>query len=402
MANYEEKLLEALANKYRNSKKDSKTNVIARRTKISPKTLYKKYDRNDGDVAEIEAVNQAVRQCFQKGFVTYETAGFSNEIRDVFLIDEKIDEIETYLEKNYHFETKAAKRRYVERMISEYEGRSSVAELECEKLRKALDSNKIPAKYRETEDLLKALVFVENNAEELYLREVSMLVYGDSKYLEENVLHPLCRTLRDYLGKPAGEGELEDEVLEEYHIVREKQRLCMKGKLTVRIGGKELDLGTLTDGIQLFAGELEKLEWIHVQSPIFMTVENYTSWLRMGRPDAVDFYLGGYAGRIQRDFLKKVYADNPGLSYLHFGDIDAGGLYIHEHLCRATGIPFGMYRMSMEELKDERFRFCRHSLSDQDKVRLEALKKNEAYRELAAYMLERNVKLEQEIISYYE
>ncbi len=61
-----------------------------------------------------------------------------------------------------------------------------------------------------------------------------------------------------------------------------------------------------------------------------------------------------------------------------------------------------MYRMSMEELKDERFRFCRHSLSDQDKVRLEALKKNEAYRELAAYMLERNVKLEQEIISYYE
>ena len=60
MANYEEKLLSALADKYRRSKKDSGTNVIKRRTKLEPSRLYKNYSHNDGDMLQIEAVNQAI------------------------------------------------------------------------------------------------------------------------------------------------------------------------------------------------------------------------------------------------------------------------------------------------------------------------------------------------------
>ena len=59
--------------------------------------------------------------------------------------------------------------------------------------------------------LLKALVFIEANEKALYLREASLLIYGDSKYLEENTLGPVCRALRDCLGRPCGELELEDE-----------------------------------------------------------------------------------------------------------------------------------------------------------------------------------------------
>ena len=82
--------------------------------------------------------------------------------------------------------------------------------------------------------------------------------------------------------------------------------------------------------------------------------------------------------------------------------MDAGGLYIHEHLCRVTGIPFQMYRMSEQELTDPRFAACLHPLTQTDRIRLESLEKQDAYRELAAYMLQQNVKLEQEIISYME
>ena len=57
MTNYEEKMLAALADKYRKSKKDQGTSVIARRTKISPSLLYRQYSRNDGDPEEIQAVN---------------------------------------------------------------------------------------------------------------------------------------------------------------------------------------------------------------------------------------------------------------------------------------------------------------------------------------------------------
>lgn len=402
MAGYEEKMLTALAEKYRKSKKDSGTNVIVRRTRITPSQLYKGYNRNDGDMTQIEAVNQAAMHCRQMGFLTFETEKFSNEIRNIDLVDEKIEELEAYLEQTYHYESKASKRQYVEELIAVYSGRSPAAELECRKLRQALEKNRIPPKYQQAKDLLKALVFIENNREELFLREASMLIYGDSKYLEEAMLHPVCKALREFLGRPCGEDELEDEILEEYHIRREKQKLCLKGDVMLQNGGKELELGNFADGVEFFSDELDGIERICVRVPEFITVENYTSWLRFRKEGAVSFYLGGYAARFQRDFLRKVQEDNPHLVFRHFGDIDAGGLYIHEHLCRVTGISFQMYRMSCAELQDARFRSCLQPLTNQDRIRLKSLEKQGTYRELAAYMLEKNVKLEQEIISYFE
>ena len=402
MAGYEEKMLTALAEKYRKSKKDSGTNVIVRRTRITPSQLYKGYNRNDGDMTQIEAVNQAAMHCRQMGFLTFETEKFSNEIRNIDLVDEKIEELEAYLEQTYHYESKASKRQYVEELIAVYSGRSPAAELECRELRQALEKNRIPPKYQQAKDLLKALVFIENNREELFLREASMLIYGDSKYLEEAMLHPVCKALREFLGRPCGEDELEDEILEEYHIRREKQKLCLKGDVMLQNGGKELELGNFADGVEFFSDELDGIERICVRVPEFITVENYTSWLRFRKEGAVSFYLGGYAARFQRDFLRKVQEDNPHLVFRHFGDIDAGGLYIHEHLCRVTGIPFQMYRMSCAELQDARFRSCLQPLTNQDRIRLKSLEKQGTYRELAAYMLEKNVKLEQEIISYFE
>lgn len=402
METYEKTLLVALVEKYRKSKKDSGTNVITRRTRITPDKLYKAYKLNDGDLEKIEAVNQAVDLCRERGFVTFEQEGFSNEIRAVYLVDEKLEEVERYLEETYQYESQSSKKRRIEELIAEYENGSPSAGRECEKLKQMLKKNRIPQNYSQMEDILKALVFIENNERELFLREASMLLYGDSKYLEENVLHPVCRALRESLERPCREDELEDEILEDYHLVRERQKLCLKGNITIRMAGRELDLGAFAEGVEFFADELRKLEWIHIHTPHFITVENRTSWLRLKIPDTALFYLGGYSARSQRDFLKKVRSDNPTLTFWHFGDIDAGGLYIHEHLCRVTGIPFRLYRMSRKELEDPRFQSCLRPLTQQDRIRLKSLEKQEAYRELVIYMLEQNVKLEQEIVSFYE
>ncbi len=402
MEAYEKKLLVALVEKYRKSKKDSGTNVITRRTRITPDKLYKAYRQNDGDLEKIEAINEAVYRCRERGFLTFEQEGFSNEIRAVYLVDEKIEEIERYLEATYQYESRDLKKQRIEKMIAEYENGSPSAGRECAKLKEMLQKNRIPQNYLQTEDMLKALVFIENNERELFLREASMLLYGDSKYLEEKVLHSVCRALREYLERPCKEDELEDKILEDYHIVRERQKLCLKGDITIRIAGKELNLGVFAAGVEFFADELNRLEWIHVHTPHFMTVENRTSWLRLKIPDTALFYLGGYSDRVQRDCLKKVFRDNPELTFWHFGDIDAGGLYIHEHLCRVTGIPFRLYRMYRKELEDPRFQSCLLPLTKQDRIRLKSLEKEETYRELVMYMLEQNVKLEQEIVSFYE
>lgn len=407
MAGYEERMLTALVEKYRKSKKDSGVNVIHRRTKITPSQLYKGYSRNDGDLEQIEAINQAAFQCRERGYLTLEMAGFSNEIASLYLADEKVEEIEAYLEEAYQYQPRSRKKREVEELIRRYGSASPAAARECEKLRQALDKNQIPARYRQTGEVLRALAFVENNQQDLFLREASLLIYGDSKYLEENTLGLVCRSLREYRGQPCGEGELEDEILEAYHIFRERQKLCLKGPAALVLSGQgldrqELDLAALSQGMEFFDGDLERLERITVRASRLMTVENRTSWLRLRTPDTVLLYLGGYATRSQRDLLKKIREDNPHLSFWHFGDLDAGGLYIHEHLCRITGIPFGLYRMSRAELEDPRFASCLHPLTEGDRTRLQSLQNREPYRELAAYMLAQNVKLEQEIISYTE
>ncbi len=403
MADYAEKMLVTLVEKYRKSKKDSGSNVIARRTKITPAQLYKNYNKNDADMEQIEAIHFAARMYRQKGFLTFDTEGFSSEIRSIYLVDDKIEEVEKYLEEHYGYVSKATKRKEAEELITRYEGRSPAAEEICAELRRALEQNKIPAYYRQKEDWLKALVFIENNQKDLFLREASMLIFGDSKYLEnERVLGPVCKKLWKQSERSRMADEMEDEILEEYHIRREKQKLCLKGNVTFQIGEKEFSPDVFANGVEFYAEDLSRMEKICVHTSKFMTVENRTSWLRMRDPETTFFYLGGYTTRLQRDFLKKVYEDNPELAFMHFGDIDAGGLYIHEHLCRITGIPFTLYRMSPGELSDERFQSCLHTLTEEDRVRLQSLKKKEGYRQLAAYMLENNRKLEQEIISYYE
>ena len=130
-----------------------------------------------------------------------------------------------------------------------------------------------------------------------------------------------------------------------------------------------------------------------------MTIENRTSYLRYAKENVVVFYLGGYANRYQRDFIRTVHTYNKETCYLHFGDIDAGGFWIHHNLCEVTGVKFELFGMSVDELGNREFASCLHELSDNDRVRLQELKKIDVYEDAVRYMLHNNVKLEQEIVS---
>ena len=82
---------------------------------------------------------------------------------------------------------------------------------------------------------------------------------------------------------------------------------------------------------------------------------------------------------------------------MHFGDIDAGGFYILEHLKTKTGIPFQPYRMNAETLK--KYKKQAVPLTEHDRKRLQKLRQNPVYSETIRYMLENNIKLEQEHIN---
>lgn len=396
---YEEKILNYLVDNYRKSKKDSGDNKINRRTQVKPEKLYKKYNANDGDFEEISKFNQAVECLSKLGFVNSTRETFGTQIQCIYLVDEHIKDAEQYLTSRYGYVSKDVQIERIQDIVNKYKSASSICQKECDRLLENISERKVPKNIEEMDDILKAVAFIEKNQEDLYIREVSMKVYGDSKYFENTTLQLVCNILRKYSNRNFKDDEMLDEILLDYHIAKEPKKLCIKGNAIINISGKEVDISGFSEGVEFQASEMMNIQEIKLMVPRFMTIENRTSYLRYHEDDVVTFYLGGYANRYQRDFIKIVYASNRDVCYFHFGDIDPGGFWIHHNLCEVTGVNFELFCMSVDELENCEYASCLHGLTDNDRIRLKELKTNNAYEEVVQYMLQSSVKLEQEIIS---
>lgn len=210
-----------LVDNYRRSKKDTGDNKTNRRTRVKPEKLYKKYQANDGDFDVITAINHTVAELCRIGFLTCDHEKFGTQLQCIYLVDEQIEQVEDYLNKKYAYIPKGMKKDDVQNMIAKYHNVSEICAMECDRLQKELDSNKISNDYETLTKILDAVAFIENNRTELFVREVSMKVYGDSKYFEENTLVQVCQMLRKYKNKPCNTDELKDEILSDYMITKE-------------------------------------------------------------------------------------------------------------------------------------------------------------------------------------
>ena len=396
---YEEKILKCLVEGYRKSRKDAGNNKINRRTKLKPEKLYNKYHDNDGDFEKISLLNNACKSLEEKGFIVLEYETFGTELQSIYLADDRIQIVEKYLAESYGYESKDKKLEKMKSLADKYIDASNICRQECELLYDKVKKRQVSKNIDEFEDVLKAVSFIENNKKPLYLREVSMEVYHSSKYFEEKTLDTVCSLLQKYNKIKTDDTSMKDEILGMYGISREPQKISIKGKVVIRMNGIDVDISAFDRGVDFEMSEISKIESIKLLVPVFMTIENRTSYLRYDDRDSVIFYLGGYASRDQRDFIKIVCECNPDAEYLHFGDIDAGGLWIHHNLCEIIGRNFEMFCMSKEELMNPDYTECIHELSKNDAVRLKELGKIPEYKEVSEYMLDNNVKLEQEIIS---
>ncbi len=396
---YEEKILKLLVDNYRKSKKDYGDNKIKRRTQVKPEKLYKKYNANDGDFEEISKLNKAVNELTGKGLVYSDTENFGTQIQSIYLVDERITDIEKYLSDNYEYISKDMQIQNIQVMIDCYRNASPICEKECILLSESIDNRIIPKNIETLDNVFKAISFIENNRDNLYIREVSMKIYGDSKFFETTTLQQVCTLLRKYSDRTKKDNELIDEVLMDYHIYKEPQKLCIKGNVVINISGIDVNISGFSEGIEFMASDFDNIHSVSICATRFMTIENRTSYLRYKDDDIVTLYLGGYANRFQREFIKLIYDSNPEKEYLHFGDIDAGGFWIHHNLCESTGIDFYLFCMSSEELKNKEYESCLHRLTENDITRLQELKEIDLYADTVNYMLDNNVKLEQEIIS---
>lgn len=400
---YKKAVIDGLLKKYlARCAKGIQTN---RRILLKPAEVYGDYVRNNAQIWEKQCMNEAVADLLGRGFIAVEYLKFSDDIEKISLCEERLDDLYEYLKEEYGVIPQSAVAQQIDGIIKRYADTGELARKYCDSiLSQAQDPRCLPVPER-MEANLKMLCFLERNREEgkedLYVREASMLVYGDSKWFENHNYEEVCTFLRAEAGTAREEGERNDAVLALYHVAPAEQEIFIKGDWKIEWEQYALEISRLPGGIAIASGDVQSIKSITVNAERVMTVENKTSYQRMkGRGTAL-MYLGGFANGRQIEFLKKVISDNPDVKYQHFGDIDVGGFLIHKHLCRETSKSFELYCMGIRELQDERFRGCLKSLTENDMSRLDALAGDELYRETLKYMREHQVKLEQEIVSYY-
>lgn len=415
---FQKKVLESLLDSYEKSKTFQGENQVKQSFSVQIGKLFPIY-RDDAEYDYFCRINEAMEELNAAGLVTLESER-NGVLRKVVLNTKRLDACYEYLGRTPRRQEQEALLRIWEELSEEQARKSSASDeskgSECflplrryiaaQYLR--IEKNQNVEYYnhdlREYRELLEAAEAVLRNREEIFIRNFSMQMFHDSKRMEQ-LASKLAALLFQY-----GEFEEKSSVLEECGIVHTPTYVMMKGNARLTLGSQELDLSLLQGDIALSTESLKSLRDIVVLGARVVTIENLTSF--HDYPEGEDFviYLGGFHNQVKRDFLLYLYERNREKEYRHFGDIDAGGFYILEHLKRKTGIDFRSLYMDITTL--QRYREDRKPLTENDRRRLMQLKeelderrrrdeKTEDYRDVIDYMLEQECKLEQEAIRYH-
>lgn len=409
------KVLEHLLNSYERSKTFQGGNQVKQSFSVQIGKLFPRY-LDDAEYDYFCRVNEAMKELGAAALIRTESER-NGVMKKVVLNVEKLDDCYAYLGRTPRRQEQEELRRIWEKLSVKCAGEQSDqggnADDEAFKpLRRyiaaqyrRIEKNRNVEYYshnlEEYKDLLKAAEAALENREEIYIRSFSIQVFRDSKRMEQ-LAGKLASLLYQY-----GEFQEKETVLEECGIVHTPTYVMIKGNVKFRLGSQEMDLSLLQGDIALSTESLKGLQGITVLGARVITVENLTSFHDYPAGEDCVVYLGGFHNQVKRDFLMYLYERNREKEYRHFGDIDAGGFYILEHLKRKTGIAFRSIHMDIETL--QQYWKDRKSLTGTDRRRLTQLKeeingrrnqemKLEDYGDVIDFMLEHNCKLEQEAV----
>ena len=386
----EAKILNSLIDSYENSKTFLGENKNQQSFKVVVSKIFPKYE-DDSEYEIYKEINSTLENLKQKKFIEFKVER-SGKIKSAFLIQDSIQIIYDYLKRT-------PKVQINNQLIEVWDVFKKEQSFLYEPLLKYIDeqtenllANKniqfFVGDFTEYMDILVAVKSILENQSEIYIRELSVKLYNNSKRLEE-----IESSVRSLLYK-YGEYDNKDTVLEEHNIIKTPSYVMVKGKGILHCG-QEINLTKIEGDIGLSTQTLKSLSFVELNGADVITIENLTNFHKYQSKDELVIYLGGFHNSVKRDFIKLVLKCNPNTKFKHFGDIDAGGFYILEHLINKTGIDFKPYNMDIHIL--EKYKKYWIPLTENDKSRLKVfLSKNSNYNEVIEFMLCNNCKLEQE------
>lgn len=389
----ENNILNKLLDKYEKSKLSKGGTAVNRSIKLNTKDdvlksytsfdSYKYSDDNDAVIRKLES----------QGFIIAE---FDNEtFKSLTLNISNINSIYEYLNRN----KPSDELNEIRKILNQY-NYNNFMDMFLEYVSSYIDEKyDFPKNYFSNADQLKLILRVFSKMFELTgeikKRDFSAKYLGDSKIFE-TVQGRIIKIIKDFDGN---EYTSDDDVLASYNIVKNSSYAMVKNKLIFKINNSILNLNDLKYELLLSDEMIESLALINSEVSKIITVENLTSFYSINDVSSVIIYLAGFHNHTKQKLLLKIYEKYPLADYFHFGDIDAGGFLIFNNLIEKTKIPFKPYKMSISELENNKTKL--KGLTENDKKRLNKMLNDSRFNifyNTIRYMLENNVKLEQEIL----
>ena len=386
----EAKILNTLLDSYEKSKTFTGDNVNDQNFRVVTSKLFPKYD-DDSEYALYKEINSNLLLLKTKGFIDYKSER-SGKIKTFSLVKTVIPDI-------YIFLNRQPKADINNQLIEIWQEYDSLNESDYKPLLDYIAEQKLHLKenkkiqyfegdIQEYKDVLSACKAILINKEEIFIRELSVKLFNNSKRLES-----IESTIRALLYK-YGEYDEKDTVFEEHNIIKTPTYVMVKGKGLLNCG-QLIDLSKINGDIGLSTKTLQGLTNVELNGASVITIENLTNFHKYQPQNEMVIYLGGFHNSIKRHFIQLVSKCNPNCTFKHFGDIDAGGFYILEHLKAKTGINFMPFDMDIQTLKSNRNNWIQ--LTDNDKQRLRNISESTTcYSDVIDFMLTNNCKLEQE------
>ena len=392
-------VLEMLLDKYENSKTYEGSNLRKQSFSIKPEVICKTYRYNFADVSQISDFEQDMKRLEREGLVRLIKG--SNEIKNIAAVVEKIPDYYQILERT----EKRGLLNLEKELYQSYLGRNVVLDGFCNKQLSKLDKgNKPDYAIERSKILLPLVLFILENKEEFLERELSIRFFGDTKNFEKTYRAAVCRILEEYgnyqekLFGVSDAREKEQVLLGEHNISANPSYVYVKGDGEFTLGNGSVLCLTPEYPIAFSSEAINNMKKISINSARMMTVENLTSFHRVHEVNASYIYLSGYHNTVKQRLIMKLAQENPKLKWYHFGDLDPDGFFILEHLKRGTKINFEPFHMDLDDLKN--FQRYGKELSERDRKKAHTLMDAGLYCKELSYMLQENIKLEQEIIGW--
>lgn len=405
-SDFQKQILQKLLTKFESSKTYKGENSVTQSFSIKPSEVFNEYEKDSANINQIEDFEKQCCLLESENFIhidrKYEritriTAESSdenwNKIRRILGVKDK----KTRQQEEILFYLKIYESPSCHQIVKDF------CKTQSERLEKGKNAE---FSLEEARNILQLLTFILENKNEILERELSISVLSDSKKWENYYRNKVLRILKksgyfeSLIENCADEKEENKVILEECNVFSNPSYVYFKGngKITFQ-NGNIIPIVPETP-LALSSTSIKDIAAFEIKDTKIMTVENLTSFNRIKEADTFYIFLSGYHNSAKQNFIKTLYSQNQQKKYLHFGDMDPDGFYILQNLCTKTNINFEPYKMGIEEL--EKYSSFAKPLEENDLKKAKTLIEKGRFAEIMNYMLEKNQKLEQEIISLKE